>query len=152
MADTTVTASVEDESQNAAQFQFELVSPEKILVSERATMVIIPGEEGDFGVLPRHAPLLSSLRPGVVTITPVEGDVKHIFVAGGFADVNDNHCAVLAEEAIGVSELDRAALEEQLADLQDDLGFAKDDAVKSAHIRARIALTQAKIDAAAAAS
>jgi len=133
---------------SADAFQFELVSPEKILISEMAAMVTIPGAEGDFGVLPLHAPLLSALRAGVVTVDPAEGGAsRRIFVAGGFADVNDNQCSVLAEEAVDVAELDLAALEEALRNLEDDLGFAKDDAAKSAHIRRRIDVTKAQIAA-----
>lgn len=144
MADTHA-----DKNANAGTggFQFELVSPERILVSEKAAMVVIPGEEGDFGVLPFHAPVLSSIRPGVVSVTGIDGTQKRIFVAGGFADVNDNHCALLAEEAVNVQDLDRAKLEEKLSNLHDDLNFAKDDAAKTAHIRKAIDVTKAKIAA-----
>lgn len=130
-------------------FQFELVSPERVLASEEASMVVIPGEAGDFGVLADHAPLLSSIRPGVVTVTSPSGEQKKIFVAGGFADVGGKTCSVLAEEAISVADLDRGALEGQLKNLEDDLGFAKDDAVKAAGIRGLIEVTKAKIAAAA---
>lgn len=128
-------------------FQFDLVSPEKILVSEQASMVVVPGEDGDFGVLEGHAPLLSSIRPGVVVVTQPDGGQKKIFVAGGFADVNGKICSVLAEEAVNVNDLDRGALEQSLKNLEDDLGFAKDDATKSAHLRRQIEVTQAKIAA-----
>lgn len=130
-------------------FQFDLVSPEKILVSAQAAMVVIPGEAGDFGVLAEHAPVLSSIRPGVVVVTSPEGTETRIFVSGGFADVNGNICSVLAEEAVNVNELDKSALESTLKNLEDDLGFAKDNAVKAAHIRAEIAVTKAKIAAVA---
>ena len=126
-------------------FQFELVSPEKILVSEQVSMVTIPGEEGDFGVLADHAPVLSSVRPGVVTVQTPDGAEKKIFVSGGFADVSGAICALLAEEAVNVNDLDKAALEKQLHDLKDDLGFAKGDAVKSAIVQKQIALVQAKL-------
>ncbi|MBI1216342.1 MAG: F0F1 ATP synthase subunit epsilon [Alphaproteobacteria bacterium] len=135
------------EDGNAAAFQFEMVSPEKILVSEKVTMVTIPGEAGDFGVLARHAPLLSSLRPGLVTVTPAEGEVMRFFVAGGFADVCDNHCAVLAEQATDIAEFDRAELEEKLRNLQDDLAFAKDDTMKTLQVNREIALAKARIEA-----
>lgn len=129
--------------------KFELVSPERILVSEEAKMVVVPGEEGDFGVLPQHAPLLSAIRPGVVTLTAANGDVRKIFVSGGFADVNGAICSVLAEEAVAVEDLDKAALEASLKSLEDDLGFAKDDALKLAGLKDKIELTKAKIAAAA---
>ncbi len=131
-------------------FHFELVSPESIVVSTDASMVIVPGTEGDFGVLANHAPLLSSVRPGVVTVTTAEGEEKKIFVAGGFADVSENQCSVLAEEAVNVSDLDKAALEKQARDLNDDLTFAKGDAGKTALIQKQIDVTQAKILAVAA--
>jgi F-type H+-transporting ATPase subunit epsilon len=136
------------DAQSTGTFQFELVSPEKVLFSEQAVMAVIPGEAGEFGVLVDHAPLLSSLRPGVVTVTLPSGEQKKIFVAGGFADVGGALCSVLAEEAVNVNELNRAELEQQAKNLEDDLGFAKDDPVKAAHIRAQIKVTQAKIAAA----
>jgi len=131
-------------------FRFELVSPEAILASIEARMVIVPGEEGEFGVLADHAPLLSSMRPGVVTVTAADGTQRKIFVSGGFADVTGTQCSVLAEEAIDVAELDRDALAAELADLTDDLEFAKDDAVKSVHVRREIDILKAKIDIAEA--
>jgi F-type H+-transporting ATPase subunit epsilon len=133
----------------AGTFQFELVSPEKILFSEPVTLAVIPGEEGEMGVMAGHAPLLSSLRPGVVELTLPSGEQRKIFVAGGFADVSGSLCSVLAEEAVNVNELNRAELEQQVKHLEDDLGFAKDDPVKAAHIQGRIKITQAKAAAAA---
>ncbi len=128
-------------------FQFELVSPERILASEEATMVIVPGGEGEIGVLADHAPLLSALRPGVVTVTSPAGDMRRIFVSGGFVDITGDLCSVLAEEAVNVNDLDRAKLEEKLKDLEDDLGFAKDDHVKTAHIQRNIDIVRAKLAA-----
>lgn len=128
-------------------FKFELVSPEQILASEEAVMVIVPGEEGEFGVLADHAPLLSSMRPGVVAVTSPEGTVRKIFVSGGFADVDGKQCSVLAEDAVNLEDLDADKLRSKLEDLQDDLGFAKDDAVKVAHLNREIDIVKAKIDA-----
>jgi len=133
----------------STSFKFELVSPERVLLSEEVKMVTVPGEEGDFGVLARHAPLLSSIRPGVVSVTGLDGAIRKIFVAGGFADVSPELLSVLAEEAIDVTDLNKAELEGQLKGLEDDLGFAKDDALKTAQIRNQITLTTAKIQAAA---
>ncbi|MDY0009648.1 MAG: F0F1 ATP synthase subunit epsilon [Bdellovibrionales bacterium] len=131
-------------------FQFELVSPERILASEEASMVIVPAGEGDIGVLADHAPLLSSLRPGVVTVTSPSGEVTRIFVSGGFVDVTGDLCAVLAEEAVNVSSLDRDTLNQKLKDLEDDLGFAKDDLVKASSVQKNIDIVQAKLAALAA--
>ena len=133
----------------AQTFQFELVSPEKILVSEQMKMVVVPGEAGDFGVLAQHSPLLSSIRPGVVTLFTPEGGTKRIFVAGGFADVNPTLCSVLAEEAVNVDELDRGKLETELKNLEDDLGFNKADPLKAVTIQHQIDITRAKIQATA---
>ncbi len=126
-------------------FQFELVSPEKLLASEEASMVVIPGGAGDFGVLADHAPVLSSIRPGVVSVHLPSGEIKKIFVAGGFADVNGSLCSVLAEEAINVNDIDRAAVETNLKNLREDLDLAKDDVVKMAHVKKQIAINEAKI-------
>ena len=132
-----------------ATFKFELVSPEKILVSEEAKMVVVPGEEGDFGVLAQHAPLLSALRPGVVRVTSATGEERKIFVAGGFADVTPALLSVLAEDAVDVASIDKAKLEADIKNLEDDLGFAKDDAVKSALLKSQLDVAKAKILAAA---
>ena len=95
--------------------EFELVSPARLLVSEAVDMVVVPGEEGDFGVLPGHAPIISQVRPGVIAIHN-EGAVKsRIFVAGGFAEVTEERCTVLAEEAVPVGDIDAGAAEERLA-------------------------------------
>lgn len=131
-------------------FQFELVSPESVLASEEASMVVVPGEEGDFGVLADHAPMLSSIRPGVVSVYAPSGEVKKIFVVGGFADVNGKLCSVLVEEAVNVNELDRAQIEETLRNLKEDLDSSKEDAQKSAQLSARIDITKAKLAAIAA--
>jgi F-type H+-transporting ATPase subunit epsilon len=128
-------------------FQFELVSPEQILVSEEATMVVIPGEDGEFGVLADHSPMLSSLRHGVVAVTAPDGAVKRIFVAGGFADVSATTCSVLAEEAVNVADINKADVADAIKNLEDDLGFAKADAIKSASIQKQIDIARAKLAA-----
>ena len=78
---------------------FELVSPERLLFSGDVAEVDIPGTEGDMGILPGHAPVLSTLRPGVVTVTKEGGAKERIFVRGGFAEVNEKGLTVLAEKA-----------------------------------------------------
>ncbi len=99
----------------ADRVEFELVSPARLLISEAVEMVVVPGEEGDFGVLPGHAPVISQVRPGVIDI---HGDGKvqsRIFVAGGFAEVTEQRCTVLAEEAVPVADIDSAEAEQRLA-------------------------------------
>ena len=99
----------------ADQVQFELVSPERLLVSRPVEMVVVPGVEGDFGVLPGHAPLISEVRPGVIAVFEGGKVEERIFVAGGFAEVTAERCTVLAEQALPIAEIDRGAVE---ADLQ----------------------------------
>jgi len=107
--------------------QFELVSPEKLLYSEAAEMVVVPGTEGYFGVLPRHAPMISTLEPGVIDIYQNGSVAERIFVAGGFAEVTETRCTVLAEEAQVLKDVDTAKVESDLADLRDDLKDVKTD-------------------------
>ncbi len=112
----------------ADKVAFELVSPERLLVSADADMVVVPGSEGDFAVLPGHAPMISTLRPG--TLEVYQGDVveDRYFVAGGFAEVSADRLVVLAEETVPLEELDRARLEQQISDAEEDVADAKDDA------------------------
>ena len=110
---------------------FELVSPERLLLSEDVDMVEVPGEEGDFGVLVRHAPLISTLRPGIIKVHDGGNVTQRIFMAGGFAEVTPQRCTVLAEEAVEVGEIDKTAAEQRLSDARDDLLDAKDDAQKA---------------------
>jgi len=103
---------------------FELVSPERLLMSEPVEMVVVPGVEGDFGVLPGHSLLISAVRPGVIDIHE-NGKVRdRIFVAGGFAQVSPERCTVLAEEAAMLADIDRAAAEQRLAKAKEALGEA----------------------------
>ena len=128
--------------------EFELVSPERLLVSEPVDMVVVPGAEGDFGVLPRHAPLISTVRPGVIRIYEGNQVTSEIFVAGGFAEVTGSRCTVLAEMAMPVAELDRAQAEAELRDLRDDEKDAKSDEERAA-IQAKIKVRETIIDLAA---
>lgn len=107
--------------------EFELVSPERLLLSEDVEMVVVPGTDGDFGVLPRHTPMISTVRPGVIRVFE-NGAVKDsIFVAGGFAEVTPERCTVLADQAVPLGEIDRADAEQKLKDAREDLADAKDD-------------------------
>ncbi len=108
----------------------DLVSPEKLLLSDAYEMVVIPGAEGDFAIMAGHTAITSTLRPGVISI--YEGDVEkdRIFVNGGFAQVSDDKITVLAEEAIHVVDLDRSDLEQRVQNAAEDIEDAKDDEVK----------------------
>jgi F-type H+-transporting ATPase subunit epsilon len=130
----------------ADQIQFELVSPERLLLSEPVEMVVVPGVEGDFGVLPGHAPLVSTVRPGVIAVFEGGKVVQRIFVARGFAEVTGERCTVLAEQAMPVGDIDRAATEGDIRDARDDLGEAKDDAER-ARLEFRIEAAEAKLAA-----
>jgi F-type H+-transporting ATPase subunit epsilon len=109
-----------------ASLHFELVSPERLLMSDDVDAVEIPGTEGDMGILPGHAPVLSTLRPGVVTVTRA-GKAERIFVRGGFAEVNPQGLTVLAEVAIPIVELDAGKIAQQIQNAQDDVNDAKTD-------------------------
>ncbi len=126
---------------------FELVSPERLLLSQDVEMVVVPGEEGDFGVLTRHSPMISTLRPGVIQVHEGTAVTDSIFVAGGFAEVTPARCTVLAEEAVAVGDIDRTATEQRLSDARDDLLDAKSDAEKAAAAR-QIAVAEAMLKAA----
>jgi F-type H+-transporting ATPase subunit epsilon len=110
-----------------ALLKFELVSPERLLLSADVQQVTVPGTEGLFTVLPEHAPVLSTLRPGVVDVITAEGQNERIFVRGGFAEVNPGGLTILAEVAIPLAELDSAALEQQISDAEEDVSDAQDD-------------------------
>ncbi|WP_417454857.1 F0F1 ATP synthase subunit epsilon [Kiloniella sp.] len=128
------------------QVEFELVSPEKLLLSQSVDMVVVPGEDGDFGVLPRHAPMISTVRPGVIAIYSGKEISERIFVAGGFAEVTTERCTVLAEVAQPVGEIDKAVVQQQLQDAKEDLSDAKDDAARDA-ARKQIGLSEAMLTA-----
>lgn len=131
------------------RFTFELVSPERVLMSEPVRMAVIPGEEGDFGVLAGHSALVSAIRPGVVEVTVSEGQApQRIFIAGGFADVTATHCTVLAEDAVNVNDLDAASIEQVIGNLTDDMGMASDDLAR-ARIQKQIDIARTRLDAAA---
>ena len=110
-----------------ADLHFELVSPSRLLFSGSVASVTIPGTEGDMGIFAGHAPVLSTLRPGVVAITRDSGPTEKIFVRGGFAEVNPKGLTLLAETAIPLAELDAAALAQQVKNAEEDLADAKED-------------------------
>jgi F-type H+-transporting ATPase subunit epsilon len=115
-----------------AAFHFELVSPEKLLFSGEVDSVVAPGAEGQFTVLKDHAPVMTTLKAGVVTVAS-EGKVEKLFVRGGFADVNAAGFTILAEQAIPLADIDLAKLEADIKDAREDLADSKaDDARRAA--------------------
>jgi F-type H+-transporting ATPase subunit epsilon len=109
---------------------FELVSPARLLFSGDVESVVLPGTEGEMTILPMHAPVLSTLRPGVVTIVKSGSETDRIFVRGGFAEVNAHGLTLLAETAIPMSELDAGAIAGQIKNAEEDVADAKDDESK----------------------
>jgi F-type H+-transporting ATPase subunit epsilon len=110
----------------AETFQFEIVTPARSIFDEQVELVIIPGAAGNFGVLPGHAPLLSTIRPGVIEIREKSlGVVEQYFVDGGFAEVTPERTAVLAEEAVRVADISRDDAEARLHRAHDRLMAAK---------------------------
>ncbi len=130
----------------ADQVEFELVSPERLLLSQPVDMVVVPGGDGDFAVLPGHALLMSTVRSGVIDM--YEGDTisTRIFVAGGFAEVTAERCTVLAEEAIPLDDIDRADTESRLKDAELAVDDARDDDERAA-AEAKLEVAKALIEA-----
>jgi len=132
----------------AETLRFELVSPERLLRSEAVEMVVVPGAEGNFAAMPRHAPLLSLLRPGVLDVYEGRTVKARYFVAGGYAEVTPERLTVLADEAMTLAEIDTAAVAAALKEMGEDMEDAADEAER-ARIRLRIAVAEAKLKAAA---
>ena len=128
----------------AETLHFELVSPEKLLRSGEVFMVVVPGTEGDFGVMPGHAPIVSTIRPGAIQVFPTSmNDVpERIFIDGGFAEVGANGLTILAESAIPVGELDIEGAARQLAEARDLLRTANGE-TETAIAEKRIARLEA---------
>ena len=111
----------------AESFKFDLVSPEKLLLSEDVEQVTVPGTEGDFAVMAKHAPFMTTVRPGVVTAKLAGGSEQKIFVRGGFADVAEGGLTLLAEHATPLDEFDAASLDADISTAEEALSKAEDD-------------------------
>ena len=112
--------------------QFELVTPERLLLSEMVEMVVVPGTEGNFGVLPGHAPLISSIRPGTIDVYEGQTVTRRIFVVSGIAEVTPERCTVLADEALSPDELDRGTIEAELQTIQGNLPSLREQVGRAA--------------------
>ena len=126
--------------------EFELVSPERLLVSQPVDMVVVPGTEGNFGVLPGHAPFISGVRMGTIDIFEGGQVKRRIFVAGGFAEVTATRCTVLAEQAFPVEDIDRAAVETEIRTWEDRVNDSADDAERTVNTRG-LAVAKGKLAA-----
>jgi F-type H+-transporting ATPase subunit epsilon len=109
-----------------ATFHFDLVSPEKLVFSGDVDQVDVPGSEGDFGVLAGHAPFVTTVRPGILTLHR-EGGALQIVVNGGFAEVNPEGLTVLADMAVPLEDFDHTVLAGQIKDTEEDVADTKDD-------------------------
>lgn len=112
-----------------AKLHFDLVSPERHLISAEVDQVDVPGSEGDFGVMPGHAPVMTTLKPGVLAVTEQGKGQEKFFVRGGFAEVTLSGLTVLAEEAMPLAELD-GTIDQRIKDAEEDVADAKDDATR----------------------
>ena len=122
-----------------ATISFDLVSPEQLLFNDEAGMIIVPGKDGDIGVLPRHSKVLSSLRPGRVMVYGENKNLlKSFFVTGGFVEINPGKCIVLAEGVNEMSDLDKSSIQQQIQELESGTS----DSVKE-----ELAIAQSKIAA-----
>ena len=115
----------------AESFNFELVSPERLLLSESASEVIIPGTDGEMTVMANHAPVMTTIKPGIVEVKSASGDSNRYVVFGGFADILPEGCTLLAESAVHVDDIDRDELAQRIQNTREDLADAKTDADKS---------------------
>ena len=111
--------------QTTGKTTFELVSPERLLLSQPVDMVVVPGSEGLFAALIGHAPMIATLKPGVIDVWDGGKITERIFVGGGFAEVTPERCVVLAETAKPVSELDRAGVVERIEELRNVADLAR---------------------------
>lgn len=129
----------------ADKLHFDLVSPERRLFQGDVDMVVVPGEDGDFGVLPGHAPVMSAIRSGAIAMHD-GSDVRRTFIHGGFAEVTPDGLTILAEEAIDLTAVDREQLTKDLTTAKEDIGLARDDqerALAEAKLAKFEALTEA---------
>ena len=111
-----------------ATFHFDLVSPEELVFSGEVEHVVVPGTEGEFGVLAGHAPLVAMLKPGILRI--LGANELRILVVGGFAEVSPEGLTVLADRAVPVEEIDPAVIAGEIKDTEEDEADAKDEATR----------------------
>ena len=135
-----------DEANGPETVNFELVAPERLVKSESVGMVVVPCAEGDIGVLPGHAPLIGTVRPGVVDIHEGGKVKERIFVSGGFVEVTPERCTLLAEEAVALEDLNREDADARLSAAEAQLESATSEAEK-ARAQASIDMAQAMLEA-----
>jgi F-type H+-transporting ATPase subunit epsilon len=134
----------------ADKLNFELVSPERQLASEACDMVVVPGEEGDLGILVEHAPVVTLLRPGVVAVYQGDKVEKRFFVVGGFAEVNENGCILLTEEGFDLAETSTEAAERRLDTARRDFDDVTDEGPARERAAKAVRVAEALVEAAGA--
>ena len=113
--------------------RLEIVSPERLLKDATVAQIVVPGSDGDFAVLPNHAPMMSTIRPGIVEVYESEGsEPEHLFLKGGLAQVSPEGLTILAEEVIEIDGVDAADLTQKITDTREDIEDAKDDIERAA--------------------
>jgi F-type H+-transporting ATPase subunit epsilon len=122
----------------AEPMHFDLVSPERLLVSEEVDSVVVPGTEGYFTVLARHAPFMTTLKPGLVEVRGLSGDTRRIFVRGGFADVTPAGLTILADEATRLEDLDAGTLARHISDAEAHVSAAGEDHARRLSAEAKL--------------
>lgn len=125
-------------------FEFTLVSPECHILTEQVEMLVVPGEEGDIGVLPHHSALISTLRPGLLSFHR-DGTKRSLFITEGFVDINENGCRVLAETAEFVEDLSYEELEDKLELLKEEAAIVQRNSVEEHELRKMRELLNTKI-------
>ncbi len=115
----------------AEAFQFDLVSPERLLVSQQVESVVIPGAEGEMTIMANHAPVMTTIKPGLVIVQPAAGGQERYVVFGGFADILPSGCTLLAESAVAVQDIDRDGLARRMVNAREDVADAKDDQARA---------------------
>ena len=115
-----------------ASFTFELVSPERVLFSGPVEQVVVPGDDGDMTIMALHAPVMTTLRSGIVSVTEDKGAARRLYVRGGFADVTANGLTILAETAVPVEEINADKLAAEIRNAEEDVRDAKADDVRRA--------------------
>jgi len=116
----------------AQSFAFELVSPERLFLSEQASQVVVPGTEGYFTVMANHAPVMTTIKPGVVSAILESGDEKRMLIRGGFADVSPSGLTLLAEYVVDLATFDMAELDQQIENTRQDVSDAQTDEKREA--------------------
>jgi F-type H+-transporting ATPase subunit epsilon len=127
-----------------AAFHLEIVSPEKLVFSGEVEAVIVPGTEGEFTVLKDHAPLISTMKPGVVVIEETPAKKLRLFVLGGFAEVAPSGLTILADKALPLAELDAATLDAEVGNVEEEIAGAKGDETRRMAVEKRDQLRELK--------